>query len=137
MGFVQKYWWVILVGVMAALFAVTRSQRVMGQGGDVADGCGCKTGLDKPTLERFFGRIRGNYGVGRMADLANLSSWDNNTVLPYTAHPEPGNIGYRYAFTLSGPLPVASDTRGYGGILPLSQQPRLDIPQPFSYRYIG
>lgn len=96
--------------------------------------CGCKTGHDKSTLERLQGWQRGNYGFGSRYASANRALLENNTVLPYVAHPEPGNIGYRYAVPLSAPAPVGFAT-GYGGNLPLSEQPRLTIPQPYTYRY--
>ncbi len=96
--------------------------------------CGCGKGNDKSTLERLQGYQRGNYGFGARYVSANQPLLNNNTVLPYNAHPAPGNIGYRYAAPINAPAPVVNPG-GYAGNLPLSQQPKINLPQPYSYRY--
>lgn len=94
--------------------------------------CGCHTGHDESTLERLQGWQRGNYGFGvRYAE----ASVQHNTMLPYPGQ-FTGNVGPRIFNPISMPLPVVGQS-GYGGSLPLSQQPRIDIPQPYTYRYIG
>ncbi len=97
--------------------------------------CGCKTGHDQSTLERLQGWQRGNYGFGARYASANRALLENNTVLPYVAHPSPGNLGYRYAMQYAAPAPVGYDT-GYAGNLPLDQQQKIELPQPYTYRYI-
>lgn len=93
-------------------------------------GCGC----NKTTLERFFGRQMEPNGVGREYERANLSSF-NMTLLPYVAHPNPDNTGAKIGRPFYGPVPVEYP-RNYHGQLPLSQQPRIDVPEPFTYKWI-
>lgn len=98
--------------------------------------CGCNSNTVTAERERVFGRLMGNYGFGPQYANANQPLLDHNTYLFYQAHPMPGNIGYRYGTALSSPQPLDYD-RGYRGILPLSQQPHIDMPQPYVSRYVG
>jgi hypothetical protein len=91
---------------------------------------------ERATLERLQGRQMDPYGYGAGYGRANHSSWDTNTVLPYEAHPMPGNLGYRFPNGFAGVHPVAY-MKGYGGDLPLSQQPKIAVPDPWTYRYKG
>lgn len=98
-------------------------------------GCSQGCGSCSAVIERLQGWQRGNYGFGAGYDQANRSSF-NATILPYVAHPEPGNLGYRI---VSRELPIMPlpYIPGYGGDLPLTEQPKIDQPQPFAYRYRG
>lgn len=86
--------------------------------------------------ERLLGRQQTDYGYGGRYARANYPLLVNNTYLPYEAHPAPGNIGYKLVNPMPAPMPIDYE-RGYSGILPLSQQPRLDVAQPYSYRYVA
>jgi hypothetical protein len=90
------------------------------------------TGRDQSTLERLQGYQRGNYGVGHRYAMASGS---HDHILPYRGQ-DGGNAGA----APFNPIPVAVPlvgVSGYGGSLPLTQQPRIDIPQPYTWRYVG
>jgi hypothetical protein len=83
--------------------------------------------------EQYFGRQIHPYGV--LDAIEKTGSEIGKAVFyptnPLQFKPELGNMGY-----VMGPvdyLPIAPEyyQKGYGGILPLDQQPKVDLPEPY------
>ncbi len=90
-------------------------------------GCGCTSF----NWASYFGRPQTNSGTSGTYSAAERDQAIYFPTSPYPAPVEQGNMGYRYAMAV--PLPPPEYYRGgYQGVLPLDQQPKLEMPEPWN-----
>lgn len=96
--------------------------------------CGC---ADKALKARFFGYQVENSGTldryARAGSIEGKALYTPTNPLAFT--PELGFNGVRYALDVKATAPVFAPAR-YGGILPIGQQPKVELPQPYERRTV-
>lgn len=86
---------------------------------------------DEMTLrERLFGRQLKDSGTVRAIENAGQMDPVYFPTNPFGFRPELGFLGARYLDSYAPTVPVYARP-GYGGILPLKEQPRLELPLPY------
>lgn len=95
--------------------------------------CGC----DRATLEQYFGyQVQDSGFLRRYAAAGSIIGRANYTPTNPLGFPgEPGFTGVRYALDARATAPLFAERR-YGGILPLAEQPRAELPQPYDRRVV-
>lgn len=80
--------------------------------------------------ERYFGRQLPDSGTLNALDAAGKMDpiYFPTNPLEFTA--ELGFMGARYMDSFAPVVPLYMQP-GYGGVMPLKEQPKLDIPQPY------
>lgn len=87
-------------------------------------------GKERSLIERLFGRQLVDSGTVRAIEAAGEMDPIYFPTNPFGFRSELGFVGARYLDSYAPVVPVYSRP-GYGGILPLKEQPRLELPLPY------
>jgi hypothetical protein len=96
----------------------------------MACNCGYAEGK-QAAIEQHFGRQIYNSGTLAEVDAISRVNPIYFPTNPFSVDWELGFNGYRYALAMPN-VPPEFFRGGYQGVLPLSQQPKIDMPQPYT-----
>ena len=94
-------------------------------------GCGCTRGPIAAFFERFFGRQLHDSGTVAGLEVTGRDSPIYFPTNPLEFKPELSIVGYSYGPTDFGGVPPEYAQKGYAGVFPIAEQPKIEFPQPY------